>query len=269
MIAFVVFLVGTLALLFYLKPGASASLVGLFYFLPFLYTVVVLALAYLNLSAGSGKLSLTAPVDGQTIFSPFTVDWDPPYPALVSISRYGKVVSSSNEFVQPPFSVDVSTGDGYLLKIAGRSGQMTTAQLSVVADPRKTALESVYRPGDEQQDGYIQLGLIIPEGYAIDARIEVAGGSTEEVRVFGRADPCESRRKRPYGSPELCFYDLPNLPPPASSIVTATVEGRVFNRTGQSYNIQHSRSVRFGEELVSLHLEVEHGGQAKLVEVPG
>lgn len=268
-IAFVAFMIGTLALLFYLKPGASVGLVGLFYFLPLLYAVVVLVLAFFNLSTGSGKLSLTTPVDRQAIFSPFAVDWDPPYPALVSVSHDGSVVSSSNDFVQPPFSVDASAGEGYILKIATRSGQTATARLSVIADPRKASLESVYRLGDQHKAGHIQVGLIIPLGFAIDAVIEVTGDSTEVVRVFGKADTCDSRIKRPYGSPELCFYELPDLLLPTTSVLTATVGGRILDRAGKIYNVQHSRSVRFGDELVSLDLEVKYDGRAVLVEVPG
>lgn len=268
-IAFVAFMIGTLALLFYLKPGASVGLVGLFYFLPFLYAVVVLVLAFFNLSTGGGNLSLTTPVDRQAIFSPFSVDWDPPYPALVSVSHNGNVVGSSNDFVQPPFSVDASAGEGYLLKITTRSGQTATARLSVIEDPRKASLESVYRPGGQHEAGHIQVGLIIPLGYAIDAVVEVAGDSTEVVRVFGQADTCGSGIKRPYGSPELCFYDLPDLLLPATGVLTATLDGRVLDRAGRIYNVRHSRSVRFGGELVSLHLEVKYDGRAALVEVPG
>lgn len=266
-VAFAAFFVATLALLFYLKADASRGLVGLFYFLPFLYALVVLGLAFMNMSREAGPISLTRPSGGAAVHSPVEVAWQPPVPALVTISKNGRTVTSSGDFVQPPYGVDLPAGDDYAVEVRSRFGVEASTSVSVVVDPSAVPLESVYRPELREEEG-IELGLVIPQGFAIDAVIEVEGTEVQEIRVFGSARECDSRVKSPGGVRDLCHYFLPVLPASAD-VVTARVSGVAYDRVGGTHYIAHERSIRFGGILVSLNLEIGFEGEARLVEVPG
>lgn len=267
-IAFGIFFIATLSLLFYLKADGSRGLIGLFYFLPFLYAVVVLALALINLASGSGPITLTQPSDGAIVHSPLSVHWQPPVPALVTVSKDGGVVASSKDFVQPPYRVALAAGRSASVSVRSRLGQTTSASFTVEEDPRKVALESVYRPDTDEDDTRIELGLIMPRGFAIDAFLVVSSNDRQEIGIFGKAERCDSRVKSPGGVGDLCYFFLPVVHA-GPGVTTAEVNGVIYDRSGEVHQISHVRSVRFGNILVSLDLAVDFDGNARLIEVPG
>ncbi len=116
-VAFVVFILATLALLSRLKPDSSAGLVGLFYFLPGIYAVMILGLAFISRSEAQTPAETAKSIqDTRTSIDESKRDIKKILDYIAQRSEGQNQVSSSNDKVAKPLNelakaIDESNGD--------------------------------------------------------------------------------------------------------------------------------------------------------------